>query len=75
MIEEARTFLTTNSEDLQIICDGAGLDMAEVAEHMRKRIAEAPPAEELLNGVTKRRIKHNARKRENGWKPKNSVAS
>ncbi|WP_417264230.1 hypothetical protein [Celeribacter sp.] len=63
MIEETRTFLTTENEDLQIVCDGADLDMMQVIEHMRKRIAEAPTAEELLDGVQKRRIEHNASQR------------
>ncbi|WP_460273911.1 hypothetical protein [Celeribacter sp. ULVN23_4] len=75
MIEEARTFLTTKSEDLQIVCDGAGLDIAEVVEHMRKRIGEAPPAEELLGGVAKRKAKIAARSREREQKPKRTPAT
>lgn len=39
MVEEARAFLTTPSEDLQIVCDGAGLDMLSVIDHMCRKCA------------------------------------
>ena len=64
MIKEARTFLTKPSEDLQIVCDGAGLNMVQVVEHMRKRIADAPPPSELIQGVQKRKSAINARERD-----------
>lgn len=45
----ARHYLTTPSEDLSLVCHLAGLDPQAVMEHMRKRIAAAPSAEELAS--------------------------
>lgn len=46
-IAEARTFLTTPSQDLETVCTLAGLDPVAVMDRMRKQIAEAPSVEEL----------------------------
>ncbi|RBP86345.1 hypothetical protein DFO80_12028 [Rhodobacter sp. 140A] len=46
-ISEARTLLTTPSDDLEIICAFAGVETDALIERMRARIAEAPNVEEL----------------------------
>lgn len=46
---EARTYLTTPSKDLAIVCHLAGLDPEAVMTSMRKRIAKAPSPEELAS--------------------------
>ncbi|MEH6521107.1 hypothetical protein [Sulfitobacter sp.] len=41
---EARRLLTTQNEDLTMLCDLAGLEVEVVIEAMRERIAAAPSA-------------------------------
>lgn len=55
-IEEARSFLTKPSRDLDLVCSSAEFNMAVIVERMRKLIADAPPVEELTAGKVARRM-------------------
>jgi hypothetical protein len=49
----ARRYLTTYSEDLATVCSLAGFEVEFVMQHMRRLIAEAPPAEVLVSNRKK----------------------
>jgi len=49
----ARRYLTTYSEDLATVCSLAGFDVDFIMQHMRRLIAEAPPAEVLVSNRKK----------------------
>lgn len=49
----ARRYLTTYSEDLATVCSLAGFDVDFIIQHMRRLIAEAPPAEVLVSNRKK----------------------
>lgn len=60
--QHARNYLTTPSADLAEVCDHAGFDMAAVIEHLRPKIAKAPPPEELA-GQSRRQSTASIRRR------------
>lgn len=53
--EASRRYLTTYSEDLAMVCSLAGFDVEFVMQHMRRLIAEAPPAEVQV-GIRKKTV-------------------
>jgi hypothetical protein len=76
-IEEARSFLTKPSRDLDLVCSSAGFDMTVIVERMRKLIADAPPVEELIAGkVARRMAEREAKERAEAMaKPKKTTAA
>lgn len=58
LIRQARSFLTSPSQDLVIVCANAGMDMRAVIKRMTKLIDQAPTPEELISKRASRATLH-----------------
>lgn len=56
VISEARSYLTTPSKDLSLVCSLAGVDMEALIDRMKRQLATAPTPEELIAGQKVSRV-------------------